>query len=86
MDRNIQDDRYIVVDDIIYYKDHIYLVPESTLKEKIMKVMHEVPLEGHPRYLKNYKHISERFTQKGLKYDLSNHVKECMTCHQNKSE
>jgi hypothetical protein len=26
MDHNVQDDRYKVVDDIIYYKDHIYLV------------------------------------------------------------
>jgi hypothetical protein len=26
MDHNIYDDRYKVVDDIIYYKDHIYLV------------------------------------------------------------
>jgi hypothetical protein len=34
IDGNIQDDRYIVVDDIIYYKDRIYLVPESTLKRR----------------------------------------------------
>jgi len=27
MDGHIQDDRYRVVDDIIYYKDNIYLVP-----------------------------------------------------------
>jgi hypothetical protein len=27
MDRSVQDDRYKVVDDIIYYKDRIYLVP-----------------------------------------------------------
>jgi hypothetical protein len=39
---------YKVVDDVIYYKDHIYLVPESTLKEKIMKDMRDTPLAGHP--------------------------------------
>jgi hypothetical protein len=31
MDHNIQDDMYKVVDDIIYYKGRIYLVPESTV-------------------------------------------------------
>jgi hypothetical protein len=30
MDGHIQDDMYIVVDDIIYYRDRIYLVHEST--------------------------------------------------------
>jgi len=29
MDNSVQDDRYKVVDDIIYYKDRIYMVPES---------------------------------------------------------
>jgi hypothetical protein len=53
MDHNIQDDRYEVVDDIIYYKDHIYLVLKSTLKEKITRAMHDAPLVGHPRYFKN---------------------------------
>jgi hypothetical protein len=36
-----------VVDDIINYKDCIYLVLESTLKEKIMRDMHETSLAGH---------------------------------------
>jgi hypothetical protein len=42
-----------VVDDIIYYKYHIYLVPESTLKEKIMEAMHNTPMVGHPEILQN---------------------------------
>ena len=32
MDGNTQNDRYKVVDDIIYYKSRIYLVSESKLK------------------------------------------------------
>jgi hypothetical protein len=55
MDHNLQDDRYKVVDDIIYNKDHIYLVSESTLKEKIMKVMHDAPLVGHLGHFKTYR-------------------------------
>jgi hypothetical protein len=44
-----------VVDAIIYYKDRIYLVHESTLKENIVRVMHDAPLVGHPRYFKIYR-------------------------------
>jgi hypothetical protein len=43
-------------------------------------------LAGHPRYLKTYQKIRERFSRKGLKYDVLQHVRECMTCQQHKSK
>jgi hypothetical protein len=36
MDGKIQDDNFRVIDDIIYYEDQIFLVPESTFKAKIL--------------------------------------------------
>jgi hypothetical protein len=86
IDGNIQDDRYTVVDDIIYYKGRIYLVPESILKEKILRAVHDAPLVGHPGYLKTYRQVRERFSWKGLKGDVLRYVRECLTCQQNKSE
>jgi hypothetical protein len=86
MEGIIQDDRYMVVDDIIYYKDRIYLVPESTLKDKILRAVHDTPLIEHPGYLKTYRQVKEKFSWKGLKEDVLRFVKECMTCQQNKSE
>jgi hypothetical protein len=86
IDGSIQDDRYTVVDDIIYYKGRIYLVPESTLKEKILRAVHDAPLAGHPGYLKTYRQVRERFSWKGLKGDVLQYVRECLTCQQNKSE
>ena len=47
MDGQVQDDRYKLVDDIIYYIGRIYLVPESKIKERILKEMHDSPLIGH---------------------------------------
>jgi hypothetical protein len=47
MEGGIQDDRYKVVDDIIYYKDKIYIVPDSKLKDNILRVVHVTPLAGH---------------------------------------
>jgi hypothetical protein len=74
------------VDDIIYYKDGIYLVPKSILKGKILIAVHDAPLSGHPGYLKTYREVRKRFSWKGLKQDLLRYVRECMTCLQNKSE
>ena len=33
LDGQVQDDRYKIIDDIIYYKSKIYLVPESALRK-----------------------------------------------------
>jgi hypothetical protein len=62
IDHIAQDDRYKVVDDIIYYKDRIYLVSESTIKGKIMEATHNTPLAGHLGFFKTYRQVSERFT------------------------
>jgi len=43
----IQDDKYKIINDIIFYKDRIYLVPESTLKEKILRATHDAYIVGH---------------------------------------
>jgi hypothetical protein len=80
MGGSIQDDRYKVVDDIIYYKDMIYLVPESTLKDNILRETHNAPLVGHQGYLKTYRKVRERFSWKGIKGDVLHHVRECMNC------
>ena len=86
MDGHTHDDRYRVVNDIIYYKDRIYLVPESKLKQKILKEVHDSPLAGHPGLLKTYRSMQERFSWKGLKGEVLQHVRECTVCQQNKSE
>ena len=86
MDGQVVDDIYRVLDDVIFYKDWIYLVPESTLKGKILKVCHDSLAVGHQGYLKNYGQIKERFSWKGLKDDVLKHIRECTTCQQNKSE
>jgi hypothetical protein len=77
MDGHIQDDRYRVVDDIIYYRGSIYLVPKSTLREEIMRDMHG--------YFRTYQKIRERFSWKALEDDVLRHVKECRACQQNES-
>jgi hypothetical protein len=67
MDGVIQDDRYRVVDDIIFYKYKIYIVTESMLKENILRASHDTPLARQPRYFKTYKKLQERFSWKDLK-------------------
>jgi hypothetical protein len=86
MDGKIQDDRYRVIDDVIFYKDRFYLVPDSGLKKKILTAVHDSPLAGHQGFFKTYRQIRERFSWKGMKQDVMRHISECVTCQKNKSE
>ena len=68
------------MDAVIFYKDKIYLVLESNLKEKILRATHDTPTAGHQGYFKTYFQIKERFSWKGLKDDVLRHVREYVTC------
>jgi hypothetical protein len=85
LDGQVQDDRYRVIDDVIFYKDIVYLVPDSGLKKKILTSVHDSPLADHPGFFKTYRKIGERFLWKGLKQDVMRCISECVTYHQNKS-
>jgi hypothetical protein len=86
LDGQVQDDSYKVIDDVIFYKDKVYLVPGSGLKKKILAVVHDLPLVGHRGCFKTYRQIRERFSWKGLKQDVMRYISECVTCQQNKSK
>jgi hypothetical protein len=86
MDGQVQDDNFRIMDDIIYYKGQIFLVPESTFKAKVLQACHDSPVVGHQGFIKTYRQIRERFSWKGLKEDVMCHIKECTTCQENKDE
>jgi len=82
----VVDDRYRVIDGIIYYRDQIFLIKGSQLKKKILQASHDSPLVGHQGFTKTYRAIRERFSWKGLKEDALQHVRECNVCQRNKGE
>jgi hypothetical protein len=86
LDGQVQDNRYRVMDDVIFYKGRVYLVPVSSLRKKILAAIHDSPLAGHQGFFKTYRQVRERFSWKGLKQDVMRHISECVTCQQNKSE
>jgi hypothetical protein len=85
MDGQVQDN-FRIVDDIIYHKGRIFLVPESTFKTRVLQACHDSPVAGHQGFVKTYKQIRERFAWKGMKEDVMHHIKECTTCQVNKDE
>jgi hypothetical protein len=47
LDGKVQDERYRVIDDVIFYKERVYLVLGSSLRKKILDAVHDSPLAGH---------------------------------------
>ena len=86
LDGQVTDDRYRVIDEIIYYRDRIFLTEGSQLKKKILQASHDSPFAGHQGFTKTYKTIRERFSWKGLKEDVLQHIMECNVCQRNKGE
>ena len=80
------DDRYRVVNEIIYYRDWIFLTEGSQLKKKILQASHDSPLVGHQGFTKTYRAIRERFSWKSLKEDVLQHIRECDVFQMNKGE
>ena len=86
LDGVVSDERFKVMDEVIYYWDQIFLAKNSKLKEKILLASHDSPPVGHQGFTKTYRAIRERFSWKGLKKDVLRHVRECTICQQNKGE
>ena len=52
LDGQVIDDRYKVIDEIIYYRDRIFLIEGSQLKKKILQASHDSPcpaIRGLPK-------------------------------------
>jgi len=78
-DGHLQDDKYTVEDDIIHW------VPESTLKDKTMRVVHASLLAVHPDDCHIYSQVRERFYGEGLEGVMPGNEMKYMTFQQNKS-
>ena len=53
----VHDDSFKVINDIIYYKERIFLVPNSNLENKIIEASHDSPLVGLLGYIKTYRRV-----------------------------
>ena len=62
LDGQVTGDGYRVMDEIIYYRDRIFLTVGSQLKKKILQASHDSPLSGHQGFTKTYRAIRERFS------------------------
>ena len=71
---------------LILYKRRVYLDPQSSLKSKVLHLVHDSPLGGHFGFLKSFHRLKQDFFWVGMKSDLKLHIRECGVCQQMKHE
>ena len=73
-------------DDLLWYKDCLYLGKSSQLKQKVLFEFHSSPIGGHSGFLKTYHKVKKYFFWDGLKTNIQKFVAECLVFQQNKVE
>ena len=79
-------DRFSWKNDLLWYKDRLYLCKNSQLKQNILVEFQTSHLGGQWGFLKTYHRIKKDFFWDGLKSDIQKFVAECLVCQQNKVE
>lgn len=81
---NIPD--YSLQQGAIRYKHKIYIGRSTTLKTKILEVLHQSPIGGHSGQQGTYRRIQSMFYWPNMKTEKCKWVSECDVCQRVKSE
>jgi len=72
-------------EDLLYYRDRLYIPDDDELKAEVLRLCHEDPAAGHPGRAKTYELISREYYWKGLSTAVRRWVKNCTICRRTKS-
>lgn len=68
------------------YKERVFLMSGSNMKEKVLIFKHDASLGGHPVLLKMYRDVRLRFVWRWFKEDVYKHIREYIKCQDIKIE
>jgi hypothetical protein len=74
------EDYKLGVDDILLYKNRVYVPNVQDLKLMILNEMHNVPYVGHPGYQKNVAVVKNHYFFPGMKKEIVEYISRCMEC------
>ena len=79
-------DGFSLQNDILLYKEMVFLSAASPLKSLILHHVHDSPLRGHSSYLKTLYRVKQDFFWWGMKKDVKDHIRDCEICQRIKVE
>jgi hypothetical protein len=73
-------------DDLLLYKNRVYVPNVRELKLAILKEMHNVTYVGHPGYQTTVAAVKRHYFWLGLKKEITEYITRCMECQKVKAE
>ena len=78
--------KYEVRHGLLYYKDRIYLPPNSATRNLILQELHTGPSRGHLGFQQTFRRVARDFYRPGMTSFIKKFVRECDICQRSKSE
>jgi hypothetical protein len=73
-------------DDLLLYKNKVYVPNDRELKLAILKEMHNVTYVGHPGYQKTVAAVKSHYFWPSMKKEIVEYITRCMECQKVKDE
>ena len=79
-------EKYRLHDGLLYYSRRLCIPDNSDIKNTILKDMHDIPIAGHPGFIKTYHKVRKSFFWPGLKVMVRDYILKCVPCQRTKAE
>jgi hypothetical protein len=79
-----QTQAYSFKDELVYFKNRLYIPDSSDLRTAILKEYHSTPTAGHSGLQPTLARLSASFLWPGIYRDVKDFIQQCLICQQNK--
>ena len=77
---------FYLEDGKLYFNSRLCIPNDPGVKKQILHEAHDIPIAGHPGYIKTYSTLRQIFFWPGMKKDILTYVTSCLTCQRIKVE
>ena len=77
---------YLENDGCLYYRHRLCIPRDVVLRRLILSEAHDSMTSGHPGYVKTLNAVRKSYFWSGMKRDVLNYVKSCLSCQRIKAE
>jgi hypothetical protein len=80
------EDYELGIDEILLYRNRVYVPNSFELRNAILKEMHNVPYAGHPGYHKTISVVKSQYYWPVMKREIYDFIAKCLECQRVKAE
>jgi len=81
----LRDEEWREVDSIMYKEEKVYVPKDEELRAEIIRLHHDMPIEGHEGQWKTVELVTRNFWWPGITKEIKRYVEGCNACQQNKN-